>query len=105
MSGPAFFVQTLGCAFGCLQPNEIAAGRDLIGEFVGRLLPESPVRPTLVVFPASSLNDLPGFGQGCKPVGIQAFCPKSSVEGFHESVVYGLARTRECDAHPLLISP
>jgi hypothetical protein len=58
-----FFVPVLGRVFGCLQPNEIAASRDLIGEFVGCLLPESPVRPTLVVFPAPSLYDLPGIGQ------------------------------------------
>ena len=34
-----------------------------LGEFVGRPLPESPVRPTLVVLPAPSLHDLLGLGQ------------------------------------------
>jgi len=34
-----FFVPTLRRVFGCLQPHEIAASRDLMGEFVRRPLP------------------------------------------------------------------
>ncbi|MGB7467699.1 MAG: hypothetical protein WBW14_32740, partial [Candidatus Acidiferrum sp.] len=43
---------------GGLETKEIAASRDFLGEFVRRLLPESPVRVTFVVFAKPSLDDL-----------------------------------------------
>ena len=46
-----FFIPTSGRVFGCLHPKEIPASRDFLGEFGGRLLPESPMRPTLIVQP------------------------------------------------------
>jgi hypothetical protein len=55
------FVPTLERVFGRLQPNDIAAGCDLVGELTGRLLFESPVRPTLLVLPAPGLHDFPGL--------------------------------------------
>src|SRR5271155_2197371 len=100
-----FFVPTLGRVFGYLHPNEIAASRDFIGELVGCPLPESPVRPTLVVLPAPSLYDLLGFRQRREPMGIQAFCSESSVERLHEGIVRGLPWTRKGDAHSVLIGP
>lgn len=41
-----------------METKEIAASRDFLGEFVRRLLPESPVRVTFVVFAKPSLDDL-----------------------------------------------
>ncbi len=102
---PGFFVPTLGRVFGCLHPNEIAASRDFIGELVGCLLPESPVRPTLVVFPAPSLHDLLGLRQRREPMGIQAFCPKRSVERFHESIVRRFSWSGKSHSHSVLIGP
>jgi hypothetical protein len=49
-----------------------------MGKFAGRLFPESPVRPTLVVFTALSLRDLLSFRQPREPIGIQAFYPTRS---------------------------
>lgn len=43
--------------------------RDVLGR---RHFTESPVRPTLVVFDLPSFN-LPGVGQRCEPVHVQAF--------------------------------
>ena len=68
-----FFVPNLRRVFGCFEPHEIAASRDLVGEFVRRPLPQSPVRTALIIFSSPALDDLPGFGQGREPVGIQAF--------------------------------
>ena len=66
---------------------KVAASRDFIGEFVRCPLPESPVRPTLVVFPATSFHDPSGFRQVRKPVGIQAFGPEGPVKRFHEGII------------------
>src|SRR3974390_1864327 len=76
-----------------------------MGELVGCPLPESPVRPTLVVFPTPSLHDLLRFRQGREPMGIQTFCSKSSVERLHEGIVGRFSRPRKSDPHSILIGP
>jgi len=53
-----FFVPTLRRVFGCLLPKEIAASRDLLGEFVRRLLSKSSVRTALIIFLPPSLDAL-----------------------------------------------
>src|ERR1700730_9536695 len=59
-----FFSSLLGRVFACLQPNEIAASPNFIGEFVRCFLPECPVRLTLVVFDAPSSYDLLALADG-----------------------------------------
>jgi hypothetical protein len=49
--GPWFFVPKLRRVFGWLDPNEIAASRDFIGEFVRRPLSQGPVRTALIIQP------------------------------------------------------
>ena len=66
--------------FGFFEACQVAASRDLMGEFVRRFLSESPVRPTLIVLPAPALDNLTGFGQAPEPVSIQAPWPEGPVE-------------------------
>jgi hypothetical protein len=100
-----FSVPSLRRVFGCFESHEIAASGDLMGEFVRRPLPKSPVRPTLIVFPAPSLYDPSGFGQARKPVGIQAFGSEGPVERLHKGIVHWFTRTRKGDSHSVLLGP
>ena len=88
-----------------MHPNEIAASRDFIGEFVGRLLPKSPVRPTLVVFPAPSLDLAPSVFQGQEPIYVQTFLPQATAERFYLRVVSGLSGPAEIERHAVSVGP
>ncbi len=85
--------------------EQVAACRDLTGEFVRRPLSESPVRTALIVFSSPSLDRLLRLGRRGEPVGIQTFGPECSVEGFYVGVVGRLSRSREVNPHATVVRP
>ena len=83
---PGFFGPTLERVFGSLLSKGIAASRDSLGEFVRRLLPESPVRTTLVVFTSPSLHEPLGLCQRREPMSIQGEITAKLLEARSDSL-------------------
>ncbi|KVD32193.1 hypothetical protein WJ55_07015 [Burkholderia ubonensis] len=59
--------------FGFLFFRQLGLQAQLTDVFGRRHFTESPVRPTLVVLDPPSFNLLPGIGQRCEPMCVQAF--------------------------------
>ncbi len=68
-----FSVPKAMLVFGVLLVRQLGLQAQLTDVFGRRHFTESPVRPTLVVFDPPSFNLLPGIGQRCEPVHVQAF--------------------------------
>src|SRR5450631_1128954 len=103
--GTSISVPSLELVIGRLGFSQIAASRDLAGELAWRPLAERSVRTTLIVFSSPSFDKPPCLVQVSEPVGIQTFGTEGAIERFDEGVVSWLARTREVDLHPVLVSP
>src|ERR1700681_2675074 len=97
LTRPTFCTRASERVFGSFLSKEIAATRDFLGEFVRRLLSESPVRTTLIVFRSPSLHDPLRFCHGLRaPPGLRHFriprcvmmiflhsCPAQVLSGGH----------------------
>ena len=77
--------------------KEIAASRDFLGEFVGSLLPESPVRTPHVVFRLASLHDPLRLSERTEPMGVQAFCHTRENPGFFRAICEIGSLCRDCE--------
>jgi hypothetical protein len=75
------------------------------GEFLRCALLERPVRATLVLRPPPDLDALWGFTEGLEPVRIEALPSQRRMEGFPMGIVRRRPRSREVDAHRVLIRP
>lgn len=63
------------------------------------LVPDRPMRASLVAVSAPILQLFSGVGKGQEPVGVQALRPEAAVEGFDVGVVGGLFRPAEVERH------
>ena len=68
-------------------------------------MPDRPVRPILVVVSAPSLQLFGRVRKGQEPVGVQAFGPEATVEGFDVGVVGRLSWPAEVERNPMHIGP
>lgn len=61
--------------------------------------------PLIVVLHSPGFDHLPGLGEGCKPVLVQALRTEVPVERLDVGIIGGLARPRELQRDPVPVSP
>ena len=64
-------------------------GLIIVNKLLGCQIPNSTVRPLLVVFPAPRFNDQLRFLQRQKPVLVETFIPKLAVEALDKRIRTG----------------
>lgn len=80
-------------------------GLMVTNELQGCQIPNSTVRPLLVVFPPPRFDDKLRFLQGQKPMFVEAFIAKPAVEALDKRILYRLPRLNEVQMDAVLSRP
>ena len=80
-------------------------GLIIVNKLLGCQIPNSTVRPLLVVFPAPRFNDQLRFLQRHKPMFIETFIAKLAVEALDKRILHRFPRLNEVQVHAVLDGP